>query len=567
MKYGSGKCPDCGNQSDYLRGTGGKSKLRCPPCFVKAFISLRCSHTQGEWALKTWSDSKYKAKVTFKLLGWQNDVIEKAFSVNSDGKRTHRFIYLEIPKKNGKTEFGAALSLYMLMMDDEPGAEIYSAAGDREQAGRIYQAAEIMINNNEYLSGRLQTIPSRKRIVDKQSDSFYQVLSSEVYTKHGLNPHCICFDELHAQPNRELWDVLTEGTNVARPQQLVLVLTTAGIADKEHIAWLTHHHALQVDRKIIDDPGFLPILYCIDEDEDWENPEVWKKVNPSLGEIFDFDNLETAYRDAKLRPDRLNNFLRYRLNKWVGQYSRWLPMDKWDLCANNFDEKELIGRVCYGGLDLSSHQDLSAFVLVFPPVEKGEKWKIIPTGYIPKDTVLERSKTDGVPYDIWWRDGFIKATPGSVIDQNVIRRDINKANEKYKLKEIAFDRWAADKLITELMEEDGIEMLQHGQGYKDMNAPMKFLYDYVVNGSIAHNGHPVLRWCADNLAVEIDGAENVKARKDKSSDRIDLIVALTMALGIAIRAFEAGPSIFVQRIERGVSPFIVVGGNKELDDL
>jgi phage terminase large subunit-like protein len=550
--YGQGKCPDCGNDSKFLKATGPGKTLRCPPCFVKAFISLRCCHTQGEWAKRSWEDEKYKDSngdyipVRFRLLDWQHDVIEKAFSVNEDGKRTTRFVYLEIPKKNGKTEFGAALALYMLIMDDEPGAEIYSAAGDIIQAGKVYQAAAYMVAHNDYLSNRLQTVPSRKRIIDRESDSFYAVRSSEVHTAHGINPHCIVFDELHAQPNRELYDVLVEGTDIARPQQLIFVLTTAGIADKEHIAWQTHHHALQIVDGIIEDPKFTPILYCIRDEyedakdnEDWEDPEVWKKLNPSLGNIFELDSLETHYKEAKQRPERLNNFLRYRLNKWVGQYSRWLPMDRWDACGKvTFTKEELMGRRCCGGLDLSSHQDLSAFVLVFPPVEDGEKWKVLPTGYIPKDAIEKRVKKDGVPYDMWVREGWLKATPGRTIDQDEIRRDINKASKDFKLLEVAYDRWGADKLVTELEETDGITMVMHGQGYKDMNPPMKHLFDWVTDEKLAHNNHAPMRWCADNLAVEIDGAENVKPRKDQSSDRIDLVVALVMALGRAIKNFD-----------------------------
>jgi len=495
---------------------------------AKKFIGL-LTHTKGKWAGVRWN-----------WMPWQLDVVEKIYgTVKPNGYRQYRTVYVEIPKKNGKTELGAALALYQLVADGEQGGEVYSAAGDRDQASLVYAVAAQMVRNSKALSSRLKIVDSRKRIVDYQTNSFYQVLSSEAYTKHGLGPSCVIADEIHAYPNRELYDVLTEGTDVARRQQLVFIITTAGVYDKNSIGWEVHDYARQVHDGIIEDPTFLPIMYCADKDkDDWEDEDVWKRVNPSLGHIFDVENLRTHYAQVKANPARINNFLRFRLNMWVNQLSRWMPMDKWDACDGDVDPGTLLGRPCYGGLDLSSTQDLTCFCLVFPPIEKDEKWKILPKFFVPEESIMERSRKDGVPYDMWVRAKLITATPGNVVDYAFIRKEINNAVKIYKLHEVAYDPWGAIKLATELSEEDGVVMVEHRQGFKSMSPPMKDLYKMVLGCELAHGGNPVLRWNADNLVVKTDAAENIKPEKDKAKERIDGVVALVMALGRALLSYD-----------------------------
>jgi len=522
-----GECSICG-EDGWI-----KANSLCPSCHVISFFQKYLTHIKGRWAGQE-----------FRLIPWQVELLKKAFGTITDkGTRQYRIVYVEIPKKNGKSELASGVALYSLCGDGEMGGEVYSAAGDREQASLVYYPAAQMVRNNQRLSERLKVIDSRKRIIDAQSNSFYQVLSSEAFTKHGLNPSAVCFDETHAQPNRELWDVLTEGTDIARSQQLIFVTTTAGIYDKNSIGYQLHEKARQVqearDRGEEIDPTFLPVLFCADKDKDnWEDKEVWSRVNPSLNHIFDIDNINQHYLEVKQDPSRLNNFLRFRLNMWVGQISRYIPMDKWDACNGEVKKDELVKRICYGGLDLSSSIDLTAFVLVFPPEKPNEKWKILSRFYVPEDNIFERSRKDNVPYDMWVRSGLITATPGNVIDYAFIRKDVNNAAKIYNLKEVAFDPWGAVKLATELHEEDGIEMVEHRQGFKSMSPPTKDLLKMVMSGQLAHGDNPVLRWCADNLAVKIDAAENVKPEKDKSSERIDGIVALIMGLGRALLSYD-----------------------------
>lgn len=494
------------------------------------FFEKLLTHTKGRWA-----------GVRFELLPWELDLIRTMYgTVREDGRRQYRIVYCEVPKKNGKSEVGAGVALKQLVADDEMGAEVYSAAGDREQASLVYNVAAQMVRNKPTLDKRLKVIDSRRRIVDHKHGGFYQVLSAESYTKHGISPSGIIFDELHAQPNRQLWDVLIEGTDAARDQQLVFVITTAGVFDPESIAWEVHDYACKVRDGVIVDPSFLPVIFESvapenkDEKDNWDDPVEWRKANPSMGYIFDEENISAHCQQAKNNPARLNNFLRFRLNRWVSQISRWMPMDEWNACAGDVVEKSLLRQPCYGALDLSSSLDMSSLALVFPPTDDEEIYRILMRYYMPAENIQERAKRDQVPYDMWIKAGLITATPGNVIDYKYIRKDVRKAAAKFGLQEIAYDPWGAVQLANQLQDDDGIVMVEHRQGYKSMSNPMKELMKLVKSKKLAHGGNPVLRWNADNIVVKTDPAENIKPEKAKSIGRIDGLVAVIMALGRAL---------------------------------
>lgn len=515
-------------------------KVSRPDKAVRAinFCQTLCSHTKGRWA-----------GVQFLLLKWQWLLFWELFGTcKEDGSRQYRLTYCEIPKKNGKSELAAVVALICLVADDEIGAEVYSAASDISQAGLVYNVAAQMVRQNNVLSNRLKVIDSRKRIIDYKTNSFYQVLSAESYTKHGINPSGIIFDELHAQPNRELWDTLVEGTDYAREQQLIFAITTAGVYDKNSICWEVREHARQVSEGILKDDSLLPVIYAADKERDnWENPEVWKKTNPSLGHIFTLEKIKKDVEIVKQQPTRLNNFLRFRLNLWVNQISRWMPMDEWDACNQYpIDKGALLKRECFGGLDLSSSIDLTALALIFPPATDGELWEVLMYFWIPEDNMLERSKGDRVPYDMWVRAGHMTATPGNVVDYAYIRKKINELSELFNIKEIGYDPWGAVKLAVELTDEDGINMVETRQGYKTLSPPTKDLLVKIKSKQINHGGNPVLRWCADNLVVQTDPAENIKPAKDKARERIDGAVALIMALNRAI-LHEDKTSVYEKR--------------------
>jgi phage terminase large subunit-like protein len=482
----------------------------------------KLKHTKDPWAGKP-----------FNLLPWQeNEILRPLFgTVDENGHRLYRKCYVEVPKKNGKSELAAAIALYLLIADGEYGAEIYGAACDRGQASIVFDIAATMIDWDPYLKKILKVLESTKRILYPRTRSFYHVLSSDVPTKHGKNIHGCIFDELHVQPNRKLWDVLTEGAGDTRTQPLVFAITTAGY-DRNSICWEVHDYARKVKEGIIEDPHFLPVIYGLPKEEDWEDEENWKKVNPSLGHTFTIDKLRAAYNECKHIPARQNSFRRLRLDQWTKQEVRYIPMTFWDRCNRKVSMKRLKGKVCYGGLDLASCIDIAAFAKAFP-ADDGF-FDVLMRFWIPEENILERADRDKVPYDMWVQEGWIRATPGNVIDYAVIEQDIKKDAEIYLLAEIAYDPWGALQ-ITQNLEAEGITMVQFRQGFKSMSPPTKELLKLIMSRKIRHGGNPVLRWMADNLMVSTDPAENVKPDKKKSTERIDGMVALIMALDRTLR--------------------------------
>lgn len=486
------------------------------------------THTTGEWAGKP-----------FRLIPWQKELLIELFgTLKKDGYRQYKTVYVEVGKKNGKTEAAAAIVLKLLCADGEQAAQVYSAAGDHEQATLVYTPARIMVENNPELNQILRVIDSRKRIIYYETNSFYHVLSSEHHTKHGLNVHGVVIDELHSHPNRVLYDTLTQGAGDARRQPLTFIITTAGLHDTQSVGWQVHEYARQVKEGIIEDPTFLPIIYAADEDDDIENPKVWKKANPSLGYVLRDETIKEHLNQAKNDPLVMNSFLRFRLNRWVGQYNRFLPMEAWNKC--NMPLRNLDRRPCWAGLDLSSTTDLSALALWFPPDDSCPIHQVKVWFFMPADRVREKEKKDGVPYRMWVERGDMIATAGNVIDYKAIREVIKQAKEKYDIREIAYDSWGATKLAQELQDDEGMNMVPFGQGYKSMSPPTKELLRLVLAGEVAHGNNPVLTWNVDNLVVAIDPAENVKPAKNKAVKRIDGIVASIMALGRAM--IQEGPS-------------------------
>lgn len=503
--------------------------------FAVEFIqNLR--HTKGIWSGKP-----------FTLLSWQEQIIRDVFGVvKENGYRQFNTAYIEVPKKNGKSELAAAVALLLCCGDREERAEVYGCAADRQQASIVFEVAADMVRMCPALNKRVKILASQKRIVFQPTNSFYQVLSAEAYSKHGFNIHGVVFDELHTQPDRKLYDVMTKGSGDARMQPLFFLITTAG-TDTHSICYETHQKAKDIieGRKI--DPTFYPVIYGADESEDWTDPKVWKKANPSLGQTIGVDKVRDACNSAKQNPGEENSFRQLRLNQWVKQAVRWMPMIAWDKCAFNVDPEELEGRVCYGGLDLSSTTDITAFVLVFPPLDDEDTFKVLPYFWLPEDNVSLRVNRDHVPYDLWVRQDLVETTEGNVVHYAEIERFITKLGEKYNIREIAYDRWGATMLVQQL-EGEGFTVVPFGQGFKDMSPPTKELMKLVLEQRIAHGGHEVLRWMMDNIFIRTDPAGNIKPDKEKSTEKIDGAVAMIMALDRAIRCGnDAGASVYDQR--------------------
>ena len=503
--------------------------------YAVAFIESLC-HTKGTWAGKP-----------FELIDWQEQIIRDLFgTLKPNGYRQFNTAYIEIPKKMGKSELAAAVALLLTCGDGEERAEVYGCAADRQQAAIVFDVAADMVRMCPALSKRVKILASQKRLIYTPTNSFYQVLSAEAYSKHGFNIHGVVFDELHTQPNRKLFDVMTKGSGDARMQPLYFLITTAG-TDTHSICYETHQKAKDIieGRKI--DPTFYPVIYGADENDDWTDPKVWRKANPSLDITVGIDKVRDACESAKQNPGEENAFRQLRLNQWVKQAVRWMPMEKWDKCAFSVDEDELEGRVCYGGLDLSSTTDITAFVLVFPPIDEEDKYIILPYFWIPEDNLTLRVNRDHVPYDVWERQGYLQTTEGNVVHYGFIEKFIERLGERFNIREIAFDRWGAVQMVQNL-EGMGFTVVPFGQGFKDMSPPTKELMKLVLEQKIAHGGHPVLRWNMDNIFIRTDPAGNIKADKEKSTEKIDGAVATIMALDRAIRCGnDHGTSVYDNR--------------------
>ena len=432
--------------------------------YAVMFIESLC-HTKGTWARKP-----------FELIDWQEQIIRDIFGVlKPNGYRQFNTAYIEIPKKQGKSELAAAVALLLTCGDGEERAEVYGCAADRQQASIVFNVAADMVRMCPALSKRVKILDSQKRLIYQPTGSIYQVLSADVGNKHGFNTHGVVFDELHTQPNRKLFDVMTKGSGDARMQPLYFLITTAG-NDTKSICYEIHQKAQDIiaGRKV--DHTFYPVIYGAEESDDWTDPAVWKKANPSLGITVGIDKVKDACESAKQNPGEENSFRQLRLNQWVKQAVRWIPEDNLDL----------------------------------------------------------RVRRDHVPYDVWERQGYLQTTEGNVVHYGYIEKFIESLGERFNIREIAFDRWGAVQMVQNL-EGMGFTVVPFGQGFKDMSPPTKELMKLVLEQKIAHGGHPILRWMMDNIFIRTDPAGNIKPDKEKSTEKIDGAVATIMALDRAIR--------------------------------
>ncbi len=497
------------------------------------------AHTKGRWQ-----------GVPFTLLSWQETLLRDIFgTLRDNGRRQYTTAYIEIPKKMGKSETGAGIALYCLTADNEWAAEVYGCASDRQQASIVFDVAADMVDRDPELKQDIKPIMSQKRLVYMPTKSFYQVLSAESYSKHGFNVHAVIFDELHSQPNRGLYDVMTEGSGDAREQPLYFNITTAGNdPDRASIGWEVHQHAVDVLTGAKNDPTFYAMIYGADLEEkriwtgreyehrkviDWTDRELWTTVNPSLGHTVEMEKVEDQFQRAQGNSAKERNFRWLRLNSWEKlKTHKWIGLDFWDLCKSKIDENKLRGRMCYAGLDLSSKMDLTAFILLFPPDEARDKWAVLPWFWLPEDNLHKRVEQDHVPYDVWRREGYLNCTDGNVIDYRFIENKIMELADKFDIQEIGYDPWNAMQTALKL-QDYGLTMVETRQGYKTMSPAMKEIEQLVMGKKLIHDGHPILRWNVSNVEVKSDENDNVRPVKNKGTERIDGLVAMINAMARA----------------------------------
>lgn len=501
---------------------------------VISFFGL-LKHSKGEWAGRPVVLEPWQQFVLWVLFGWKKQV---------DGQFVRRFniSYLEVARKNGKSTIAAGVGLYLMVADGEPGAEVYSAATKKDQARITHSEATRMVKSSPELKKRLTVF--RDNIHIRDSASKFEPLGRDTDSMDGLNIHAAIIDELHAHKTREMVDVL-ETAQGARRQPLQFEITTAGF-DRESICYLHHEYTEKVLEGTVEDDTWFGIIYTIDKDDDLENPDSWMKSNPNLGVSKKLEYMRDQAAKAKEMPSQLNAFLRLNLDVWTQSETKWIPLEHWNICGKMVDPVGLRGRTCYGGLDLSSTTDVSALVLVFPPQSETDDFQVLCRFWIPEEAMHIRSHRDRVPYEDWVRRGFITATPGNVIDYDYITTQIDEDAQTYDLKEIAFDRWGATRIIQEI-EDAGLVCVQFGQGFASMSPPMKELEKQILSHRLAHGNNPVLTWMADNLVAAVDPAGNIKPDKSKSIEKIDGMVALIMGLDRAIRNEGTTGSVYDER--------------------
>lgn len=479
------------------------------------FIERVCTHVKGDLAGQP-----------FLLEDWQKEYIGQLFgTMNDDGLRQFRTSYVQIPRKNGKSNLLAAVALAVLFVEKEAGAEIYCCASSRDQANAIFDVCKQMVRNKAVLTNACKVF--RNSIVLNGTNSFLKAVASDAGVLHGANASCVLYDEVHTAKTDELWNVMATSMG-ARSQPLMFGISTAGLFDPNSICYKLYDYGKKVRDGVIDDDTFLPLIYEASPDDDIHDPKVWKKANPNFGVSIKPEYFEKMSKEAKSLTSTEIAFRQLHLNQWVNSLSGWIADDEWMKSSGNVDLDQLRGRMCYAGLDLAATEDVTAFVMVFP-MDDGSI-KVVPKLFVSEAAVERRRNQTGGSYDTFVANKELIVTEGNSTDYTVIQKTILECAEMYQIKSVAYDRWNSNSLVQQLTDK-GVEMDPFGQGFISMTAPIKNAEILVKKQLLHHNGHGMLRWMVANVVTKKDDAENIKFSKAKAGDKIDGIIAMIMALG------------------------------------
>lgn len=475
------------------------------------------------------------AGTKLKLRPWQREIVEAIYA-EASGKRIVRTAVVSMPRKNGKTQLAAGLALaHLLGPESEPRGQCYSAASDRKQAGLVFNELEAIILAMPEFAARVNIQRFHKKIEDVVTGSTYEALSADARKAHGLNVSFAIYDELAQAPNRHLYDNLVTGTG-GRAEPLVVVISTQS-ADPNHIMSELVDYGIQVRDGVIDDPAFHATIYAAPDDADPWSEATWHACNPALGDFRSLEEMRTAAAMARRLPARESAFRNLYLNQRVEAEERFINAAEWEACDGAVDVESLKGRECFGGLDLGSTRDLTALVLAFP--DDHGAFDILPFFWCPKDALGAREDGDKVPYLTWSRQGLIEPTPGAATDHSFVVQRLGELAQMFDIKSVAYDRWRIEDLKRMLADEDiDVPLEEFGQGYKDMAPAVDFMETLLLARKLRHGGNPILRWNARNAVVTRDAAANRKLDKDRAREKIDGLVAMTMALGVAKRFAE-----------------------------
>ncbi|MFO0960869.1 MAG: terminase TerL endonuclease subunit [Isosphaeraceae bacterium] len=494
------------------------------------FIETFCRPSQGD------SDGPLK------LLGWQRDFLSRLYGWRRpDGRRRFRTAYLEVPKKNGKSTLLSAVALYHLMADGERGPKVFCNAYDRAQASIIFDEAVAMVRASPDLARRLDVVESKSKIRFPKNNGRLQANSADVPSKDGANTSFVVFDELHRQDTWDLWRVF-KYAGAARRQPLTLSITTAGV-DRLSVCYDQHDKTERVNLGRDPDWQHLGVIYGASAEDDWRDPAVWARCNPSLGHTLSIEDFEKDVEDVERRPSELNEFLRLRLCVWTQSDRRFFERDHWDVCGRDFPTPSwFAGRRCYAGLDLSATTDLTAFARIFAD---GDLVYALIDVWIPGESARKRSERDRVPYLHWIEQGLARKTEGRTVDPRAIRARILEAHAETPIAALFADPWNAKLLLKQLLD-DGLPVTEINQTMSCLTGATKELERLVVAGQLRHGNHPVLTWSADNAEAKRDSNDNIRLQATVE-ERIDPLSRLVNAIAAKIATPEAERSVYTDR--------------------
>lgn len=508
------------------------------------FFPRYLRHTEGEWAGRP-----------FVLAPWQrDDIIRPVFGwKRSDGTRLIRLVWLEVPRKNGKTELAAGVSLLTLLGDAEPAGQVYSMAVDKDQAKIVFRKAGVMIGYADQLRRHLEVYTTS--IFCPELLAAFKPLSAGPKGKHGFSPSAAIGDEVHEWDagGAELADVVHKGT-AARRQPLELYITTAGVAG-EGWAWEMHELAKQLIAGDVTDPTMHAVIYAASEEQDWKSENTWRAANPNYGVSVKIDYFRTEADKAIRSPRAENNFKRFHLNLWTEQTVRWLPMGDpgWKGCTEQREDPHywkrlpalMARRRCFGGLDLSLTKDVTSLCWAFPPDLTFKRWIFLWRFWLPADTVADEPLTRRVRYESFRDQGVLELTNGNVVDYGVVRAGINADAKAFDVQWLGADPYNASHLLMQLRDDDGLPVEFFRQGFLSMSPAAKQFERLVLGNEMEHGGNPMATWMARNAIVMRDAAGNIKPDKGKAAEKIDGIVAAVMAIGGS--AGDGGRSVYEDR--------------------
>lgn len=497
-----------------------------PEAAAHAIGFIEClRHYQGEHAGKRFVLSPFQCFIVGSVFGWYA----------ADGGRRFRVAYVEIAKGNGKTPLAAGIALYALVADGEAGAEVYSAATSRDQAGICFTDAKEFVNASLPLLRRLQV--GHSNLAYLATSSYFRPVSAEGRGLDGKRPHVVIVDELHEHPSPVVVEKMRAGTK-GRTRSLIFEITNSGY-DETTVCFEHHEYSIQVLQGVLENDAWFAFIAALDKKDDpFADEACWPKANPNLGQSVTRTYLREQVLEAKSLPSKRSLVLRLNFCRWTEASENWVDMEHWKLCSTPVDEVLLRGRRCFGGLDLASVSDFTACVYVFPPLVETGLWEVVVRLWLPQAAV-DKLRAKGLLKDLdsWIEAGLIKVTPGNVADYSFIRKTINEDRENFNLVQLGADRWNSSQLVTDL-QDDGVEVVNVGQGFASMSGPCKELERLYMSHRLAHGGHKVLRWMASNVVATKDAADNIKFDRAKVRNKIDGMVALVMALGRAIAPQE-----------------------------